>query len=321
MSAGSDGTGKPLFVEQAAERWLARRSDRSALVLAAAAIVAIGALDDAAAELAGYDFEATALYIVPIAFVAWAAGTWASVLCALLATGVEGYVSWRGAPRVPAWVAAASMVSELLVFLGAAVTFTRLRWHIDVERHISRTDPLTGIGNPRAFEEVADRELSRLRRRPSPLSAVFFDLDDFKSVNDARGHAAGNELLRAIGEALRGAVRGADFVARVGGDEFMLLLPDTDSDTCRLAVERLRTRIGAAVNAAGFTTTFSMGAVTFHEPPESVDLLLAAADRAMYVVKHGAKDGVHHEEFGGPMTPVAVAGRHPGPDRPSPTRA
>jgi len=292
-------------VEQAAQRWLARWSDRSAFLLAIGAILCVGILDHLAAHLVGYDFEATALYILPIAFAAWAAGTSASVLCALLAAAVEGYVSWLDGPRVVPWVATVSIFSELLLFLGAAYTFARLRWHLDFERHISRTDPLTGIGNPRAFEEVAVRELARLQRRPTPLSVAFFDLDDFKSVNDARGHAAGNGLLRAVGETLRTAVRGADFVARVGGDEFVLLLPDTDAETCRAVVERLRVRLRESVAGAGFATTFSIGAVTFQEPPASSDLLLAASDRAMYVVKHGAKDGVRYEEI--PTTSAAPA--------------
>lgn len=311
MSAGVDGAGKPLFVEQAAERWLARFSDRSAFLCAVAAIALVGLLDHSAAHVVGYDFEATAIYIVPIAFAAWAAGTGASALCALLATGVEGYVSWVDGPRAATWVLAVSILSELFVFLGAAYTFSRLRWHLEFERHISRTDPLTGIGNPRAFEEVAARELARLQRRPAPLSVAFFDLDDFKSVNDARGHAAGNHLLRVVGETLRTAVRAADFVARVGGDEFVLLLPDTDAETCRSVVERLRIRLREAVVGAGFATTFSIGAVTFHEPPDTSDLLLAASDRAMYVVKHGAKDGVRYEELGARVA-AALAGT---PDR------
>ncbi|MBI5071165.1 MAG: GGDEF domain-containing protein [Deltaproteobacteria bacterium] len=306
MSAGGDGAGKPLFVEQAAERWLARWSDRGAFLVALAAVLAAGVLDHLAGEVLGYDFEATAVYILPIAFAAWAAGTGASVICALLATGVEGYISWLGGPQVSSWVGVVSVVSELLLFLGAAYTFSRLRWHLDFERHISRTDPLTGIGNPRAFEEVATRELNRLQRRPAPVSVAFFDLDDFKSVNDARGHAAGNRLLRAVGDTLRTAVRGSDFAARVGGDEFALLLPDTDAETCRAVVERLRVRLREAVIAEGFGTTFSIGAVTFADPPAGSDQLLAAADRAMYVVKHGAKDGVRYEEA--PASAPAAAG-------------
>jgi len=295
-------------VELAAERWLARWSDRSALALAVATVLAVGLLDHLAADLVGYDFEATALYIVPIAFVAWASGTSASVLCALFATGVEGYVSWSDGARLTPWVLAVSVTSELLVFLGAAYTFSRLRWHLDFERHISRTDALTGIGNPRAFEEVAARELARLQRRPSPLSVVFFDLDDFKSVNDVRGHAAGNDLLRAIGEALRTAVRGSDFPARVGGDEFALLLPETDAETCRTVVERLRARLQEAVTAAGFATTYSIGAVTFLDPPPGSDQLLAASDRAMYQVKHSGKNGVRYEQVAGAAPPSDPAG-------------
>jgi diguanylate cyclase (GGDEF)-like protein len=180
-----------------------------------------------------------------------------------------------------------------------------------MERHrqLSRTDPLTGLANERAFEEVVRQERARVDRRPAAMSIVYLDVDRFKELNDTRGHSAGNACLRLIGETLRASLRAVDTAARLGGDEFALLLPDTGAEECRLAVERLRDRLRREAAAAGFTNTFSVGAVTFEGMPPSYDQLVAAADRAMYRVKGGTRDGVHYEVVDSPDT---VPGPAPG---------
>jgi diguanylate cyclase (GGDEF)-like protein len=191
----------------------------------------------------------------------------------------------------------------LLVFLGVADLLSFLRLRLENEREMSRTDSLTGIANSRAFFELATIELERSRRRGTPVTAVYLDVDGFKGLNDTRGHAAGNALLRVVGESLRGSVRGHDVAARVGGDEFVILLAETGPDQARFAVERVRHRLGEDLRAGGFDNTISVGVATFLAAPARAEELVGVSDRAMYAVKHGKKDGVRYEVVAAPPVP------------------
>jgi diguanylate cyclase (GGDEF)-like protein len=305
---------RPLWIERAAARWTQRRSSRSVVFAALLAILLVGAMDSAVAGLAGFDFVSTVFYIAPISFAAWGAGARTGLVVAIFAAVVEAAATWWGAHGgIQPWILAVSIGLELLVFLGAAFTFARLRWHMERHRHLSRTDSLTGLANERAFEDVVRKERARVDRRPAALSIVYLDVDHFKELNDTRGHSAGNAWLRLIGETLRASLRAVDTAARLGGDEFGLLLPDTGAEECRLVVERLRARLRREGEAAGFTNTFSVGVVTFEGMPPSYDQLVAAADRAMYRVKGGTRDGVHHEVVRSPHTVPGPASGSPVP--------
>src|SRR5262249_40933391 len=107
------------------------------------------------------------------------------------------------------------------------------------------TDPLTGLANYRSLTQSIDRELERSRRYGEPLSLLTLDLDRLKAINDAFGHDAGNDAIRLLAEVLKGAVRRFEVVARQGGDEFAVLLPNTDSVEATKLAERLRAEIGA----------------------------------------------------------------------------
>ena len=294
---------RPLWVERVAALWLSRWSRASALALSAGAVFVVGALNGGVAVLVGYDFVATAFYVVPVGFAAWVAGASAGVALAILAGAVKvGVTWWLSHAAIRPWALLLDFVLELLVFLGAALPFAMLRWHLERERQLSCTDPLTGIGNHRAFEDAVRREVVRGERKATPLSLVYIDLDRFKELNDSLGHPVGDRLLRIVGDALGASVRAADSAARVGGDEFAVLLPDTGPGACRLVVTRIRERLKNTVRAAGFWNTFSVGAVTFEGPPEDAADAVAAVDRAMYQVKRRGRDGVHYE-----VVPVGTA--------------
>ena len=301
---------RPLFVERFAARWLTRWSRASALALSAVTILVLGALEGGVTVLFGYGFVTTVFYLVPVAFAAWVAGASTGVALAIVAGLVKvGVAVWLSHAAVRPWALAVDFVLELLVFLGAAVSFAMLRWHLERERQLSCTDPLTGIGNHRAFEDAVRREVVRGERTATPLSLVYIDLDRFKELNDSRGHPAGDSLLRVVGDALGSSVRAGDSAARVGGDEFAVLLPDTGPEACRQVVTRIQERLRNSARAAGFWNTFSVGAVTFEGLPESASGAVAAADRAMYEAKRRGRDSVHYEVVPVGTTPPASEAR------------
>jgi diguanylate cyclase (GGDEF)-like protein len=160
---------------------------------------------------------------------------------------------------------------------------------------LARTDPLTGLYNRLGFDELAIRELSRARRNASAITLISFDIDNFKQINDQRGHAAGDDLLRVVGKAIRGAVRDIDVAGRLGGDEFAILLPDNRARPPERAVERVRMVIMGEIARGNWPVTLSIGAVTVRERDLGIDEMIHVSDKLMYAVKNAGKDAMKHE--------------------------
>ena len=237
----------------------------------------------------------TLLYLAPIAFVTWFAGPWLGV--AICALGAEVWLladltHAMGVHRpTPYWNAAL----ELGVFILVAVLLSSLKTRLRREEALAREDPLTGLPNRRTFFEAAERELARLRRHSMPLTVAYIDVDDFKRINDRLGHQAGDAVLALIASELRRSIREVDVGARIGGDEFALLLPGTDAATARILLDRLNGTLRIAMETAGWALTFSIGAVTFSEPPETAEEMVRRVDQLMYDVKGAGKNALRHE--------------------------
>jgi diguanylate cyclase (GGDEF)-like protein len=157
------------------------------------------------------------------------------------------------------------------------------------------TDELTGLANRRRFMEVVELELKRAERFQSPLGLLLVDLDDFKLVNDRFGHGTGDEVLRALSDVFRESLRDVDLAARLGGEEFAVLLPETDYSGAAGVAERLRASLAslelAAPDGEGFGVTASFGVAVYPEA-QSVDELLRTADAALYRAKAEGKNRV-----------------------------
>ncbi len=161
---------------------------------------------------------------------------------------------------------------------------------------LSVTDDLTSLYNSRYLSQVLRRETKRATRNGRPLSLLFLDLDGFKSINDHHGHLCGSRALVEAARVIRNSARETDMIARYGGDEFALLLPDTGSDGAVMVGERIRERIAAHhfLESEGLTVrlTASVGIATLPDVATSVEALVRAADMAMYRVKAAGKNGI-----------------------------
>ena len=154
------------------------------------------------------------------------------------------------------------------------------------------TDGLTGCYNRRSFELQLERDLHLATRMRQPLSLIMLDLDNFKHINDRAGHGTGDVALRTVAENLRAELRAVDSAARFGGDEFVIILPQADTEGALLVAERLRKRI-AETDIPGYgPTTASFGLATFPAHASSRDLLVVAADRALYESKNSGRNRV-----------------------------
>jgi diguanylate cyclase (GGDEF)-like protein len=235
------------------------------------------------------------LYLAPTSLVAWAIGRWGGMAMAIVAMNTHTMtLGMRHADRpmgTEEWLLLDSYILLGGLLVGANLVAS-LRSHLRQESTAARHDALTGLPNRRGFLEAAEAELSRATRHRTPFALAYIDLDGFKAVNDHRGHAVGDEVLREVGRTLRGQTRAHDLAARIGGDEFAILLPETRVEEARLSLETLRNRLGAAMAAGDWPITFSVGAiagVADHADPRP---LMAEADALMYRVKRSGKDRV-----------------------------
>jgi diguanylate cyclase (GGDEF)-like protein len=153
-------------------------------------------------------------------------------------------------------------------------------------------DPLTGVLNRRGLEERLGIELTRARRTSEPLTVVACDLDNLKLVNDRHGHAAGDEALALVADVIASALRDVDVLARTGGDEFLVLLPNCDIEAGVRIAEDLREQVSAAAQAESWPATVSMGVACAPPQPLDPDALTVAADGALYRAKSLGRDRV-----------------------------
>lgn len=179
-------------------------------------------------------------------------------------------------------------------FIVVTRDLTRKKREADDLRDAATKDFLTGIFNRRAFEEIARQELQRWQRGRDPLSLLMIDADHFKRVNDTYGHGTGDDVLRALARAVTDQVRELDVVARLGGEEFVVLLPSTDAIGGRAIAERIRTSIEAlrvtAADGSKVRFTVSVGVAEATREATSIELLLQRADDALYEAKRRGRN-------------------------------
>jgi diguanylate cyclase (GGDEF)-like protein len=240
----------------------------------------------------GADLRLGILYVVPVLLAASYDGLgWGiafALATALLRFGV-------GIDQMPLdtslQVRILNEVAYLTVVGVAIAGLSQLRRTQSQLRLLATHDPLTTVLNARAFASQLAQELGRNRRYGRPLALIYLDLDDFKKVNDAHGHATGDAVLRLVADAMRSAVRQADVVGRLGGDEFGVLMPETDGTLAHAVATRLAGGIRTVFRGTP-SVTASIGVVAVSGTEAGSDELLRKADQAMYEAKRAGKDRV-----------------------------
>jgi diguanylate cyclase (GGDEF)-like protein len=190
---------------------------------------------------------------------------------------------------------AAQLAPVLLVAYITTMFSADIRYGLQRAKLLSETDDLTGLFNTRGFAISANRLFSQAVRYDRPASVLMIDSDNLKSVNDAYGHDAGNRLLRQLATAIQAELRATDVPARYGGDEFIVLLPETPPKGALDVAERIRSTISAApltVEGRPIPCSVSVGIACFPEDGRSLDALAARADRALYQAKKNGRNCV-----------------------------
>jgi diguanylate cyclase (GGDEF)-like protein len=297
---GNSRAGKPATMCAVdANKLLAGREKPVAIVAAFFLLAAVVLLD----YVTGWEVSLTIFYLPPIVLVAWFVGRRAGVLFAFLGALVWILIdALSGNPQAYTLVRFWNALVLAGYFVATVIIMAKLKVALEHERNLSRSDPTTGVANTRAFYEWSAKEVERARRYHHPITFVYVDCDDFKAVNDQHGHAAGDEVLRDVARTLQDVVRDLDLVARVGGDEFAIVLTETDRTGAQVVVGRLREALRGAMARRGWALTFSMGVATFMMGVTSVEDALRKADDLMYFAKRRGKSTVEFATFGDAFT-------------------
>jgi diguanylate cyclase (GGDEF)-like protein len=246
--------------------------------------------------LTGPEFALSLFYLLPIALATWYAGGWVGITVSLASA-----VSWLVADlnMLPsfssAWIPYLNESFRLTVFLIITLILTKLKRAMDNHKALGGTDPLTAVPNRRAFYDLAEMELNKARRYQKPLSVLYVDIDNFKQINDRLGHHAGDALLCCAAKMIKSNIRAIDIIGRFGGDEFVILLAETGPESVALVARKIRDKLLQLMQHKNWPVTFSIGAVTFESPPDSVEHLIIAADRQMYNAKKNGKNRIHYK--------------------------
>jgi diguanylate cyclase (GGDEF)-like protein len=180
--------------------------------------------------------------------------------------------------------------TDLDLLRARARTLLELKQYLDSCQEEAFTDHLTGLANRRRFERQLEREVARTERYNRPFCLLLVDIDNFKAVNDTYGHDAGDEALRRVANVIQSGTRGIDTGARIGGDEFAVILPETSLERGLEVAERLRTAIAALDAEPAVRITASFGIAGLPACARTGDELRAAADAALYEAKRSGRD-------------------------------
>lgn len=262
----------------------------------AALLLILGCLD-----VVTGDYSLIVFYLIPVSLSAWFVGKRSGLMFCLLAIVVRVVADEWSRPYIFThsvlhyW----NELIEFLFLIIMSLLFSALKNNLENEKELARRDPLTDTLNRRAFFDLTEHEINRSQRYGLPLTVAYIDLDNFKTVNDQFGHQTGDKLLISVVSTIRSNIRSSDVLARFGGDEFVILLPDTSGDAARKFLNKMHDNLNQAMARSCWPVSFSIGAVTYSMVPSTVDEVIRYADELMYTVKHGGKNRLLHKEIGG----------------------
>lgn len=248
----------------------------------------------------GLDSPLLNLYLLPVITAALTLGKWATLAEVMLIAACELFLGASFSTERVASLAflggfAAQIAPVLLVAYIVTMFAADIRYGLNRAKLLSETDELTGLFNLRGFAIAADRLFGQALRYGRPASVLMIDSDNLKAVNDAFGHEAGNRLLRHLTRTIQAELRYTDVAARYGGDEFVVLLPETPEKGALEVAERIRGAVAAApldIEGRRIACSVSVGIAVFPGDGQTLDTLIARADRAMYQAKQAGRNRV-----------------------------
>jgi diguanylate cyclase (GGDEF)-like protein len=238
------------------------------------------------------------LHLLPVLFVTWYVGfRWGIVLAVAMTAARIIPIQGESVGNQYSYYWYIDVLSDFAATLLLVWMQTMLRKAYDRTEKLARFDQLTGCLNRAGFYDALGREIERNKRYGKPFSLVYFDCDNFKSVNDTLGHHAGDALLAEIASVMHVNLRRVDSMGRLGGDEFAVLLPESCTDAASSTVEHLKAQMDEAMRMNHWPVSFSMGIAVYQNPPADASRAMELADGLMYEVKNSGKNNVLLRSF------------------------
>ncbi|MGB8410640.1 MAG: GGDEF domain-containing protein [Gallionella sp.] len=256
-------------------------------------VAAVAALD----IVTGSEISVLIFFLIPVAISTWYGSRRDGII-----TGCISAFAWLVVdsnsriyinPVAPYWNA----LVRLGMFLVIEELLNQLRIRFGIKKTLSRTDSLTGLQNARGFFEQAEILFGLAARHNRSITLAYLDLDNFKKVNDELGHGGGDKVLRAVGNTIQSSLRATDLAGRLGGDEFGIVLPESDEAGARSVFDTLRATILLESQKNHWPISLSIGVVSFAAPSPSLAHAIEIADSVMYQVKARGKDNIIFEQY------------------------
>lgn len=242
------------------------------------------------------DFFLEVVYAMAILLPSWYAGRWQG-LTVTLVSGIGIFLSsyYFNVNKSPLHYV--NMGLEIVVLFTISILTSSLRTRYLQAEYMASYDPLTGVSNRNRFFLLAEQVMHEASRYGRPFSLAYIDLDNFKQVNDQQGHHEGDKALQAVAAVMKSNLRQADIIARIGGDEFVVLLPGSDHSMAETALRKLQSMLLQEMKANKWPITFSIGAVSCSNFQGSIHEVLKLADGYLYAVKSQGKNNLHIEKI------------------------
>ena len=286
--------GDILFVLKRIDQYLANKP-RGLVLAAGILLIALVALFSYAI---GNTFRLDILYAVPIVVLTWFVGTEMGLAAALLSTLIGVLVrqvtgSASATPPIEIWNA----LGEFGLFFIITILAARLRQQRRQVEDLGARDLLTSVANRRSFFQAAETEIRRCKRYGSTFTFAYVDIDNFRLVNNVYGQNVGDSVLQQVAQAILTKTRDVDTVGRLGGDEFGVLFPQTDSEAASQLLKRIQELLADLIVTNRWPISFCIVVVTFCKAPPSTREMIERADKLMFSVKKSGKNGVALETW------------------------
>jgi diguanylate cyclase (GGDEF)-like protein len=239
--------------------------------------------------------------LAPVALVTWNVGLRSGLALATLSASylILDYLIHPILYPHP-WIVLWDTAAVIFYFAAICFILAALKSELEKAHQKSKIDALTGLLSSSAFFEAAEAERERSVRYGHPFTLCFLDLDNFKKINDTHGHLMGDKLLRKVSAILKDEVRSSDLVGRIGGDEFVVLFPETGPEAAESLSLKLQRAVDEGIQEEMPLVTLSMGVATYFDIPDKIDDIVHGADLLMYEAKKSGKNIVRCKTFGSP---------------------
>jgi len=271
---------------------LDKRSKSFNWLLSLIFLVFIALVDIATGDIISFEM----FFVLPVVFASWYGSNKTNIVFATICTIIWFFSEiLMGKFDINIESIFYEGVPHFVVFLGLAVLITNFRDVHRFEAIAADTDSLTGLLNKRGLYAELANELLRCIRYNRIFSLAYLDIDNFKNINDSLGHLAGDKLLIQVADCLKSSLRATDVISRIGGDEFICLLPESDGETAKKAIEKVRTILKNNMASNHWPVSFSVGLVTFEKLPYDIKEAIEIADTLMYSVKNHKKNDIAYQ--------------------------